>query len=70
VCDYVGRCDSPAVTEKEATLHVYIQTRADWVIAQINLFPPLGAPYYEVVVGRPFCSRAFVMAGLEPYRYD
>ena len=53
ISDYVGGCARPLIQERNTSFHVNVRTKQDWVIVELCLFAHLGAPYYEVVVGRP-----------------
>lgn len=52
VCDYVGGCEKPLFPDRNASVDVMVRNEPEFIIVQICLFASLGAPYYQVVVGR------------------
>jgi hypothetical protein len=54
VHDFVGgRSDSPWL-ERDTSFHIHIREGQEYITAELCLFASLGAPVYEVVVGRRF----------------
>ena len=53
ICDFVGGCPNPLFEERDTSLHVNVRTGKDFVRVEICLFAHLGAPYYQVIVGKP-----------------
>ncbi len=53
VHDYVGGQPNPPSINRETSFHVVIRKGAKYILAYLCPFAHLGAPVYEVVVGRP-----------------
>ena len=53
VHDYVGGQPQPLTIESDTVFHVLVRNGRDYVAAELCPFAHLGAPVYEVVVGRP-----------------
>lgn len=54
VWDYVGGCPNPMVEHRDASFFVNVRQTSEWTIAEMSIFPHLGAPFYQVVTGRKF----------------
>lgn len=50
---FVGGCAEPAHAIRTCSAHVWVHSDDDLITVKLSLFANLGAPYYEVVVGRP-----------------
>jgi len=51
--DYVGGQPKPLDVNRDTVFHVRVRNLRDWITAELCPFAHLGAPVYEVVVGRP-----------------
>lgn len=53
VHEYVGGHPNPTIVHRETPFAVRIKNRSDYITVELCMFADLGAPVYEVVVGRP-----------------